>query len=140
MALDEHQRQLWMAAAHRVASARSPRRAPIEPSERSATDGEATNAVPTAGGRHQPDREVEELLTSADFDGALAAAALLVVTDAANPTRLHRAPARCPSVRREWFETKVIVNGRRNGHYYTVADEPIAWARWPRLTVCSRCG
>jgi hypothetical protein len=140
MAVDEHQRQLWMAAAHRVAGARSPRRAPMEPSERGATDSEATNAVSAAGERHQPNREIDELLTIADFDGALAAGALLVVTDVANPTRLHRAPARCPSVRREWFETKVIVNGGRNGQYYTVANELIASARWPKLTVCARCG
>jgi hypothetical protein len=60
-----------------------------------------------------------------------AGAGYVVVTDTANPPRLHRAD--CEGVKDAHFATKVIQNGGRNGAYLFTASAEAAHGRWPRL-------
>lgn len=55
----------------------------------------------------------------------------VVITDRANPIRIHRAG--CPSVRKANFARKVIQNGMRTGEYFAVADLDAAQKHWPDL-------
>jgi hypothetical protein len=60
-----------------------------------------------------------------------AANGFIVITDTANPPRLHSAG--CRTINEGFFVTKVIENGGRNGAYLFTRDADAARARWPRL-------
>jgi hypothetical protein len=62
----------------------------------------------------------------------LAREGFVLITDNANPTRLHRAG--CTAIREENFLLKVVANGMRNGQYLHTRDLAAARDRWRRRT------
>jgi hypothetical protein len=66
---------------------------------------------------HAPTGDIQELTNLPAFTAAVSAAAgCMVVTDRSVPTRFHR--AQCQSLKPEYFEMKVMKNGRRRGQYF----------------------
>ncbi len=80
---------------------------------------------------------LEEVTTIDQFRDARAAPKrFFVITDTAKPApSTHRAT--CQHVREEWVTTKVLVNGRRNGRYFTTDNYAMAEARGARA--CPTC-
>jgi hypothetical protein len=71
----------------------------------------------------------DELRTLEDFRRAVADGSLIVVTDSATGTQIHRAD--CPSITEAAFEKKV-------GRYFVVAGERDA-RRFPGARLCNIC-
>ena len=63
---------------------------------------------------------MEEITDIAAFRAAVESDALILITDNANPTRLHSAS--CAWVQPTYFEEKVIHGRGANGRYYRVAS------------------
>lgn len=81
---------------------------------------------------------VREITAEAEF-GAVrtGVAGCFVVTDRSTPTRIHA--LRCYAVGDSHFRTKVIVNERKRGRYYFVANVDVARARFPKGLPCGLC-
>lgn len=75
-----------------------------------------------------------EIRTLTEFDEALAQHRHILITDKYNGDTIHRLP--CSSVKREYFEQKVITNGGKNGRYYLLGDPRDA----ARAETCHKCG
>jgi hypothetical protein len=78
---------------------------------------------------HAPSGDIQELTTLPAFAAAVSSAAgCLVVTDRSVPTRFHR--AQCQSLKPEYFEMKVMKNGRRRGQYFLAPSFETAAAKF----------
>ncbi len=85
---------------------------------------------------------MKELLSTREFERALATGAAVVVVD--SPTgraTLHPGTRRCPFLKLDYFERKVIGNDRAEGGYWAVATTGEAASRWgDALRECRKCG
>ena len=61
-----------------------------------------------------------EIRSLDDFDDAVRTECLIVITDTANPNKVHRPD--CSFVTAENFTTKVIDGDGKNGRYYVVGS------------------
>src|SRR5262245_6870676 len=78
---------------------------------------------------HAPTGDIQELTNLPAFSAAVTAAAgCMVVTDRSVPTRFHR--AQCQSLKPEYFEMKVMKNGRRRGQYFLAPSYESATSRF----------
>ncbi len=66
----------------------------------------------------------------------------LLITDTADGQVFHPHPDSCPHVTADYFRTKVIENGGRNGAYYAIESLDQARSRWPAVRTCgsAACG
>ena len=112
-------------------------------STRSSRRGSSESAPPSTARRSgvvSVGDGIETVESVTRFRAAVRDGELLVITDSAGPPRLHRAAGECPSVSEENFRVKVVQRAGRNGGYFAAPSEATARARWPRLTICTRCG
>lgn len=82
---------------------------------------------------------VEELTSLEAFRATVLANEPVVITNVAQPAKLHLNPAQCAWVKESYFIKTVIKSRRVNGGYYAAASEQAARARWPQLTKCRSC-
>lgn len=82
---------------------------------------------------------VEELTSVEAFRATVLANEPVVITNVAQPAKLHPNPAQCAWVKESYFIKTVIKSRRVNGGYYAAASEQAARARWPQLTKCRSC-
>lgn len=76
-----------------------------------------------------PSGDIQELTTMPAFSAAVAGGrGCVVVTDRSVPTRFHRAG--CAALKPEYFETKVLKNGRKRGQYFLAPSYESAIARF----------
>jgi hypothetical protein len=78
----------------------------------------------------------ERLETLDDFRRAVSDGNLIVVTDTATGTQIHRPD--CRTISEATFEEKVLRNGGKNGGYFAVADER-AGREFPGARLCNVC-
>lgn len=74
--------------------------------------------------------------TLAQFHAVVSSGSGLVITDAARPAAFHCDPEGCAHVKADYFNTKVIENGERNGSYFTVPSLAAARQEWPDVQPC----
>ena len=78
----------------------------------------------------------QELSTREAFDEALRRGCPIVITDISRPAHYHPSAQSCDHVTIEGFTEKVLVNGGKNGKYYSVGSRTEAEQRWPSLSDC----
>lgn len=81
----------------------------------------------------------KELPSVEAFRATVLANEPVVITNVAQPAKLHLNPAQCAWVKESYFIKTVIKSRRVNGGYYAAASEQAARARWPQLTECRSC-
>jgi hypothetical protein len=84
------------------------------------------------------DGSAREITTEAEFAAVrTGGGGCFVVTDRSTPTRIHSLG--CYAVGPTHFRTKVIVNARKRGRYYFVANVETARTRFPKGLPCGLC-
>lgn len=73
---------------------------------------------------------IEEILSRDRFEDILQGGrGYIIITDFANPTRIHKVYAGNRFLTKRYFTEKVIQNKCRNGHYYWVDDDNLAFSK-----------
>ena len=86
---------------------------------------------------HVSSGDVQELTSLAAFSAAVAEGrGYVVVTDRSVPTRFHK--AHCQALKPEYFETKVVKNGRKRGQYFLAKTYEAAAAQFAGKA-CNTC-
>jgi hypothetical protein len=78
---------------------------------------------------------IQELSRREAFDQAVRQRRPIVITSS-KAARFHPSAQSCEHVTIEGFTEKVLVNGGKNGKYYSVGSRSKAEHRWPSLSDC----
>jgi hypothetical protein len=143
-AMSESERAAWLAEHERrcATNRRSrrgarPRVAPsVEPAQRGPAPATArviaASSVPSTRGGRAPALAaaggIGEIRSVEEFRAAVRGGKLLVITDSAQPAKLHPAAARCSGVTEHNFVGKVIERGGRGGKYFTVSGADVGYS------------
>jgi hypothetical protein len=78
---------------------------------------------------------IRELTGVDEFREAMRRRQSIVITDSARAPRYHATPWSCEHVTEDYFRTKVIDHGGRQGGYFAVGTFAEAESRWPGLVM-----
>ena len=79
---------------------------------------------------------IRELFTAEEFEAAVRGGGPIVITGKTRGASFHPSVQGCDHVTFDGFSEKVLVNGRKNGGYFTVGSRTEAEERWPSLSDC----